>query len=83
MANVLLESYLCDSNKLDGENYANWKFKLQNLMEGYNIWMIVSRAEVKLVPPQAKMLQFKTGNNEKTNRRCFCEFSLRTTLFHT
>lgn len=41
----MAESYLSDSNKLDGENYANWKFKLQTLMEGYNIWMIVFGVE--------------------------------------
>lgn len=53
MANVLVESYLSDSNKLDSENYANWNFKLQTLMEGYNIWMIVSRAKVKPMSHQA------------------------------
>jgi len=35
--NVLVESYLWDSNKLDGENYASWKFKLYTLMGGYTI----------------------------------------------
>ena len=53
MANILAESYLSESNKLDGENYENWKFKLQTLMEGNNTWAIVSGAEVKPVSPQA------------------------------
>ena len=53
MANVLAKSYLSKSNKLDGENYANWKFKLQTLMEGNNTWAIVFGAEVKPVSPQA------------------------------
>lgn len=53
MANILAESYLFESNKLDSENYANWKFKLQTLMEGNNTWVIVSGAEVKPVSPQA------------------------------
>ena len=53
MENVLAEYYLSYSNKLDGENYANWKFKLQTLMEGNNTWAIVSRVEVKPVSPQA------------------------------
>lgn len=53
MANVLAESYLSESNKLDGEIYANWKFKLQTLMEGNNTWAIESGAEVKPMSPQA------------------------------
>ena len=53
MANILGESYLSYSNKLGGENYGNWKFKLQTLMEGNNTWAIVSGAEVKPVSPQA------------------------------
>lgn len=53
MANILAESYLSESNKLDGENYADWKFKLQTLMEGNNTWVIVFGAEVKPMSPQA------------------------------
>lgn len=53
MANALAESYLFESNKLYGENYANWKFKLQTLMEGNNTWAIVFGAEVKPMSPQA------------------------------
>lgn len=52
MTNILAESYISDSNKLDGENYANWKFKLQTL-EGNNTWAIVSGYKVKPVSPQA------------------------------
>ena len=34
MNNQIVEAYLNESNKLDGSNYTNWKFKLQNLLEG-------------------------------------------------
>jgi hypothetical protein len=30
----MADSYINESNKLDGENYVNWKFKLKTLMEG-------------------------------------------------
>jgi hypothetical protein len=33
MSNTLIDSYLNKSTKLDGENYVNWKFKLDILME--------------------------------------------------
>ena len=45
--NPLEETYLNEANKLDGSNFINWKFKMQTLMEGYGIWMIVKGDEVK------------------------------------
>ena len=33
MANNLADSYMNESNKLDGSNYVNWKFKVQTLSE--------------------------------------------------
>jgi hypothetical protein len=36
------ESYLIEATKLNGKNYMNWKFKMQTLMEGYNVWSIAS-----------------------------------------
>lgn len=47
MANPLVETYLNETNMLDVSNYVNWKFKLQNLMEGCNVWLIESGKERK------------------------------------
>lgn len=46
--NNFKEAYLNESNKLDGTNYTNWKFKLQTLLEGSSVWKIVSGDEQKL-----------------------------------
>ena len=48
-------SYINESNKLDGENYVNWKFKLSVLMEGYNVWSIACGDEAKPVAPAASV----------------------------
>ena len=45
MENPFFDYYLNESTKLYGENYVNWKFKLQTGMEGYNIWSIVCEDE--------------------------------------
>ena len=50
MAN-LVDFYLTESNKLDGTNYVNWKFKMQTLMEGHNIWAIVNGKQDKPTSP--------------------------------
>jgi hypothetical protein len=47
MANLLVETYLNEDNKLDGSSYINWKFKLQTMMEGYGIWTIENGDEAK------------------------------------
>ena len=38
----LSDFYLNESNKLDGSNYANWKFKMHTLMKGHNVWAIIN-----------------------------------------
>lgn len=48
MNNKIVEAYLYESNKLDGSNYTNWKFKLQTLLEGQNAYGISIGDEVKL-----------------------------------
>ena len=53
MANPLVDSYLNESTKLDGENYVNWKFKLITILEAYNLWTIVKGDEPKPQPPVA------------------------------
>jgi len=45
--NNFIESYLNETNKIDGTNYTNWKFKLQTLLEGSSTWSIVSSDEQK------------------------------------
>jgi hypothetical protein len=49
MANLLVETYLNEANKLDGSNFINWKFKMQTLMEGYGVWNIANGTELKPV----------------------------------
>ena len=46
MSNFIPEPYLNESTRLDGQNYANWKFKVLTL-EGNNLWPIVSGAKPK------------------------------------
>ena len=45
--NNMMEVYLNESNKLDGSNYCNWKFKLQNMLEEHSAWGIKARDDVK------------------------------------
>ena len=47
MNNHLIESYLNDSNKLDGSNYSNWKFKMQTVLETHSAWTITNGDEPK------------------------------------
>ena len=47
MANLLLDTYMNESTKIDGENYVNWKFKKMTILEGNNLWSIVSGDEPK------------------------------------
>ena len=47
MRNQLIESYLNESNKLDGSNYSNWKFKMQTVLEAHNAWTITNGDEPK------------------------------------
>ena len=45
MSSLLVDTYLNESNKHDGGNYVNWKFKLLTILEGYNLWSVVSGDE--------------------------------------
>jgi len=47
MSIFFAETYLNESTRLDGGNYENWKFKVLTVLEGNNLWPIVSRAEPK------------------------------------
>ena len=47
MANALANSYLNESNKMDGFNYVNLKFNIKTLMETSNVWPLVSGQETK------------------------------------
>lgn len=42
-----MESYLHESGKLDGSNFTNSKFKIENLLEGVNSWSIVTGDELR------------------------------------
>ena len=45
MNNNMFEACMNDHNKLNGSNYANWKFKMQNLLEAQSAWQIVNGDE--------------------------------------
>ncbi len=45
--NYFIEAYLNKTNKLNGTNYTNWKFKIQTLLEGSNAWSIDNDDEQK------------------------------------
>ena len=49
MNNQIIESYLNESNKLDGSNYSNWKFKMKTVLEAHNAWMITNGDEPKIL----------------------------------
>lgn len=47
MNNNIFEACMNEHNKLDGSNYANWKFKMQTLLEAQSAWQIVNGDEPK------------------------------------
>jgi hypothetical protein len=70
----LIDSYLNETNKLDGLNYINWKFKMHTLLEGYNAWEIVSGTEAKLTTPTTSVQDWKKRETKaKVLLRMFCE----------
>ena len=76
MDNVLAESYLSESNNLDGENYANWKFKLQTLMESNNTWAIVFGAEVKPMSPQATVVTIQDWERRESKAKVLLQMTI-------
>ena len=73
----MAETYLNESTKLDGGNYANWKFKVLTVLEGHNLYLIASGVEPK--PTTATtILDWEKG---KQKQRCCYECQLRTTSF--
>lgn len=77
MANLLLDNYMNESTKLDGENYVNWKFKLMTILEGNNLWSIVSGDEPK--PTVASSIP--DWERRETKAKVLLRMSVRTTLF--
>ena len=47
----LADTYINEASKLNGENYVNWKFKLQTVLELFGGWTIVNGTELKPVDP--------------------------------
>lgn len=47
MSNLLVDIYLNESTKIDGGNYVIWKFKSLTILEGYNLWSIMSGDDPK------------------------------------
>ena len=77
MENVLVESYLSNSDKVDGENYENWKFKLQTVMEGSNLWTIVTGDEVKLELPQATAAAIQDWQRRENKAKVLLQMSVK------
>ena len=44
----LVDLYITESSKLNGENFVNWKFKLIIVLEALSLWSIVKGDEQKL-----------------------------------
>jgi hypothetical protein len=47
----LADTYINEASKLNGENYVNWKFKLQTVLELLGGWTIVNGTELKPTDP--------------------------------
>jgi hypothetical protein len=47
----LPDTYINEASKLHGENYVNWKFKLQTVLELFGGWTIVNGTELKPTDP--------------------------------
>jgi transposase InsO family protein len=47
----LADTYINEASKLHGENYVNWKFKLQTVLELFGGWTIVNGTELKPTDP--------------------------------
>lgn len=47
MANSLVDSYITEASKLNGDNYVNLEFKLITILEALDLWTIVKGDEHK------------------------------------
>ena len=65
MNNNMFEACLNEHNKLDGSNYANWKFKMQTLLDVQSAWTIVNGDEPK---PRLDQHRSQIGRNEKVEQ---------------
>lgn len=59
MNNQMFEACLNEHNKLDSFNYANWKFKMQTLLEVQSAWMIANGDEQKPTARSASVLDWE------------------------
>lgn len=67
----IAEIYLNESNKFDWSNYANWKFKLQTLLEGFSAWTIANRDEAKMIAARdATITLVQDWGKNKIRQRC-------------
>lgn len=58
MNNQMFEACLNKHNKPDGSNYANWKFKMQALLEVHSAWKIANGDEKKPTTGSASILDW-------------------------
>ena len=47
----LVDLYITEASKLNGENYVNWKFKMITMLEALSLWLIVKWDEQKATDP--------------------------------
>jgi len=59
MNNNIFEACMNEHNKLDGSNYANWKFKMQTQIKEQSAWMIVNGDEPKPTAGSASVLDWE------------------------
>ena len=64
MASNLADSYMNESNKIDGSNYVNWKFEVQTLLEAAMAWNIVIGQEEKSEDPTNSIQDWEHRENK-------------------
>ena len=67
----LADTYINEASKLNGENYVNWKFKLQTVLELFGGWTIVNGTELKPADPALILDWNKREAKAKVTLRMF------------
>ena len=62
--------YITESSKLNGENYVNWKFKLNTILEALSLWPIVKGDEQKPTDPLSLSDWNSRVTQAKPKQRC-------------
>ena len=69
----LVDLYIIEASKLNGENYVNWKFKLITVLEALSLWPIVKGDEQNPTDP----LSLSDWNSWETQERVLIHMSIK------